>query len=98
METDTKQKRIDTINARLREFWPGAYGDYSAKNPDGDGFGGYTSSGAAMFGKFTQRVFGTYGVWDYDERNLAHFDTPDTLALWIVEAQDRKERLAKETP
>jgi len=96
METQTRDERIDDIKARLRECWPGAHGDYSAKNPNGDKFGGYTSLGAVMFGKFTERVFGTYGVWDYDERNLAHFDTPDTLALWIVEAQDRKARLKAE--
>jgi len=92
METQTREERIEAIKARLREFWPGAYGDYSAKTPNGDGFGGDTWLGWEAFVRFAGDVLKEFDLGDADTKHFDDFRSGDTLAVWIVEEQDRKTR------
>jgi hypothetical protein len=98
MAKRTKQERIDAIKLRLDDLWMGVHGYYAAEKPNDDVFSGYAGAGAAMFGQFIGSVLTAFEIDDFGVHHIEHFDTPDTLALWIVEEQDRRARLAKETP
>jgi len=98
MAKRTKQERIEAIEEALQVSWRRVHRRLDRNVPlDGDFFG-YSNEGAGLFAMFVEEVLQLSGISEFKACDIAHFDAPDTLALWIVEAQDRRERLAKETP